>query len=69
MYIFRYMPVVTLREAMKMHGDEDKEITYLKVDVEGAEFYALPEMVKSGIFSQVRQMGIEMHTVSCDYTF
>ena len=32
----RHMPVVTLTEAMKMFGDQDKEITYLKLDIEGA---------------------------------
>ena len=60
----RNMPVVTLAEAMKMFNDQNKEITYLKLDVEGAEFYALPEMVKSGVFNNIRQMGIEMHTGS-----
>ena len=47
-----------------MFGDEEEEITYLKIDVEGAEFAALPEMLKSGVFQHVRQMGIEMHTGS-----
>ena len=60
----RMMDVMTLSESMKLFGDEAKEITYLKVDVEGAEFLALPQMIESGIFSQVRQMGIEMHTGS-----
>jgi len=60
----RNMPVVNLKAAMEIFGDQDKEITYLKLDVEGAEFFALPEMVKSGVFKQIRQMGIEMHTGS-----
>ena len=60
----RNMPVVNLKGAMEIFGDQDKEITYLKLDVEGAEFLALPEMVKSGVFKQIRQMGIEMHTGS-----
>ena len=60
----RHMPVMTLKETMKLHGDEEKEITYLKVDIEGAEFYALPQMIKSNIFSKIKQMGIEMHTGS-----
>merc|ERR1711983_248784 len=60
----RKMPVLTLKEAMKNFNDLDKEITYLKMDVEGAEFYALPEIVNSGVFKQVRQIGIEMHTGS-----
>ena len=60
----RMMPVLTLKEAIKKFGDEGKEITYLKVDIEGAEFFALPEMVSSGVFKNIRQMGIEMHTGS-----
>ena len=60
----RRMPVLSLLDSIKLFGDEGKEITYLKIDVEGAEFGALPEMLKSGVFEQVRQMGIEMHTGS-----
>ena len=41
-----------------------KSPKYLKMDVEGAEFYALPEIIKSGVFNSIRQMGIEMHTGS-----
>ena len=60
----RQMPVLSLLDSIKLFGDEGKEITYLKIDVEGAEFGALPDMLKSGVFEQVRQMGIEMHTGS-----
>ena len=60
----RQMPVLTLLDSIKLFGDENKEITYLKIDVEGAEFGALPEMLNSGVFHQIRQMGIEMHTGS-----
>ncbi len=60
----RKMDVLTLEEAIKRNNDEGKEITYLKMDVEGAEFYALPQMVTSGVFEHIRQLGIEMHTGS-----
>ena len=58
----RQMPVLSLLDSIKLFGDEGKEITYLKIDIEGAEFGALPSMLESGVFEQVRQMGIEMHT-------
>ena len=60
----RRMPVLSLLDSIRLFGDEGKEITYLKIDVEGAEFAALPQMLQSGVFEQVRQMGIEMHTGS-----
>lgn len=60
----RQIPVLTLDEALRQNGDEGKEITYLKMDVEGAEFVALPQMIESKVFTNVRQMGIEMHTGS-----
>ena len=58
----RQMPVLSLLDSIKLFGDEGREITYLKIDIEGAEFGALPSMLESGVFEQVRQMGIEMHT-------
>jgi hypothetical protein len=41
------------------HGE--KVIDYLKIDVEFAEWIALPQMIKSGMLSKVRQLGIEIH--------
>jgi hypothetical protein len=41
------------------HGE--KVIDYLKIDVEFAEWIALPQMIKSGILSKVRQLGLEIH--------
>jgi hypothetical protein len=58
----RKMPVATLEEAIIRNGDEGKAITYLKMDVEGAELLALPEIVESGVLKNVKQIGIEMHT-------
>ncbi len=37
-------------------------IDFLKVDVEGAEFAVLREMVDSGIHRQVKQLAVELHT-------
>ncbi len=36
----------------------------MKLDVEGAELNALPSLVESGVFENVQQIGIEMHTGS-----
>jgi hypothetical protein len=41
------------------HGE--KIIDYLKIDVEFAEWIALPQMIKSGMLSKVRQLGLEIH--------
>ncbi|KAI9559264.1 hypothetical protein GHT06_016053 [Daphnia sinensis] len=41
------------------HGN--RIIDYLKIDVESAEWKALPEMIASGMMSKVRQLGIEVH--------
>ena len=47
---------------MTSHGDFGKTITYLKVDVEGAELKSIREWIESGILDHVRQIGIEFHT-------
>lgn len=36
-------------------------IDYLKIDIEFYEWKALPQIIKSGILSKVRQLGIEIH--------
>ena len=46
------------------NGDEDKTITYLKVDVESAELSSIPTWVKSKILNNIDQIGIELHTGS-----
>ena len=56
------MPVTTLKDAIANNGDLGKEITYVKVDVEGSEIEAIPEWIQSGIINDVRQIGIELHT-------
>jgi hypothetical protein len=38
-----------------------KIIDYLKIDIEFAEWVALPEIIQSGMLSKVRQLGIEIH--------
>ncbi|KAI9559265.1 hypothetical protein GHT06_016054 [Daphnia sinensis] len=36
-------------------------IDYLKIDIEGAEWRALPEIMNSGLLSRIRQLGVEIH--------
>lgn len=36
-------------------------IDYLKMDVEGAEWKAIPQIIESGMINKVRQIGVEFH--------
>lgn len=40
-----------------------KIIDYLKMDIEYAEWQVLPQMISSGMLSNIRQMGMEIHLV------
>ena len=55
-------PVLTLKDCMEIMGDLGKNISYLKVDIEGAELEAIPEWIDSVALDLVSQMGIEIHT-------
>ena len=41
-------------------------IDYLKLDIEFAEWRALPQMIKSGMLSKVRQLHVEIHLTRDD---
>jgi hypothetical protein len=56
------MSYFTLKEIVEAMGDTGKTISYLKVDIEGAEIAAIPEWISSGILDNVSQFGIELHT-------
>jgi hypothetical protein len=56
------MQFVTLSGAIERMGDTGRRITYLKVDVEGAELSALKNWISSGILEYVSQIGIEIHS-------
>lgn len=43
-------------------GDNNRGITYLKVDIEGAELSAMKSWVTSGALDYVSQIGIEVHS-------
>ena len=55
---------LTLQDAIELMGDKGKTISYLKVDIEGAEHRAIPEWISSGVLDKVTQIGIELHTGS-----
>ena len=58
-----YWKVFTLSTIYKnlttKHGP--KIIDYLKMDVESAEWTALPQIIESGMLANVRQLGAEFH--------
>lgn len=43
------------------HGDENKNIGILKVDIEGYEFHALPQWLDSDILFSIGQIHFEIH--------
>ena len=45
-----------------MMNDVGKNISYLKVDIEGIENSAIPQWINSGVLESVSQIGIELHT-------
>ncbi len=61
------MTALTLSDVLSRMGDGDdghvgSEISYLKVDIAGAELDALPQMVSSGAVGRVRQIGVSFRT-------
>jgi hypothetical protein len=49
------VPVKTLGEILKQFGEAERELTYLKVDVEGSELKAIGEWIRSDSLARVRQ--------------
>jgi hypothetical protein len=58
------LPVKTLSEFLKQNGDQDKEISLLRMDIEGEELEVIPEMIRSGALDNVRQLWVQLHTGS-----
>ena len=56
------MNVKTLSEIFKSYKEENKEITYLKIDIEGSELKALKDWIETDALKNVQQIGIEWHT-------
>ncbi|KAK3091551.1 hypothetical protein FSP39_020753 [Pinctada imbricata] len=51
----------TLKQFLGELGHLNRTIDVLKIDIEEWEWLALPEMIKSGVMSQVRQFDVELH--------
>ncbi len=46
------------QDAIELNGDFGKQITYLKVDVEGSELKSISQWIDSGVLDYVRQVSI-----------
>ena len=55
------LDIKKLTTLINENGDRHKSITYLKMDVEADELRCYNQWLKSGIFKDVEQLGIEMH--------
>lgn len=55
--------LVRLEDEIIRNGHQNRNITYLKIDVEGAEREILPNLIKSGVLERVKQIGVEFHGV------
>ena len=51
----------SIYEMLAPYHGKDAVIDYLKMDVEMAEWDAIPQMISSGMLAKVRQLGIEIH--------
>ena len=51
----------TFSSILRRNGHLDRKITYLKVDVEGAEVDGLLDWLESGALKNVQQLGLEFH--------
>ena len=59
--IEEFIPVSTLETLIYKNGDIGKNITYLKIDIEGTEFKSFKNWFKTDIFKYVDQLGMEVH--------
>ena len=50
----------TLLHIICRHGDEDRIISILKLDVEGEEFRSVPQMLRSNMFESINQVHVEV---------
>ena len=60
--------MTTLGDAIRSNGHDKNTISYLKVDVENSEVEAIPEWISSGALENVRQIGVELHTGTGQFT-
>ena len=53
--------ISTLKTLINENGDDGKNISYLKIDIEGMELISFENWFQTGIFKNVDQLGIEIH--------
>ena len=56
-----FIPVNTLENLIHENEDIGKNITYLKIDIEGTEFNSFENWFQTDIFKNVDQLGMEIH--------
>ena len=62
---WRLRSLSSIYEILKSkHGDV--VIDYLKMDIEGAEWAIIPQIIKSGMMDKVRQLAFEIHLLTSD---
>ena len=62
---WRLRSLSSIYEMLKSkHGDV--VIDYLKMDIEGAEWAIIPQIIKSGMMDKVRQLAFEIHLLTSD---
>jgi len=49
--------------------DETKILDYLKLDIGGEEWEVIPMMIRYGLFSQIRQLGVKFHLFADDLEY
>ena len=56
-----FIPVNTLENFIHENEDIGKTITYLKIDIEGTEFFSFENWFQTDVFKNVDQLGLEIH--------
>ena len=60
---------MTLGSILKKNKHEDRKITVLKMDVEGAENKGIPVWINEGSMRNVHQFALEYHLDDCEFAF
>ena len=54
----------TFEEELRIHGHVNRDINFLKMDVEGAERESLVQILESGALKNVHQVSFEWHDLN-----
>ena len=64
-----FISVNTLENFIHENEDIGKTITYLKIDIEGTEFFCFENWFQTDVFKNVDQFGLEIHIHPMFYNF